>query len=111
MSCDLPKVRDQATGEIVTWRETDTLPEILFTLPDGLAIASYTITLILRRPDGTLETVAATDLGGSNGKFTFLTTSLQAGENQRAEIHRDDGAGELLTYPPFCIDVDSRVGL
>ena len=93
------------------WREGDTLPEIGFVLPNGQAVADFTtLELRLARPDGTILTKPAVDLGGSNGKFTWATTDLQAGDNQRAEIHRIDGAGDELTSPAFLISVDPRVG-
>lgn len=110
MACDLPKFIDPDTGELIKWREGDTLPEIGFVLPDGATVADFTITLRLKRPDGTIETRAAIDLGGSSGKFDWASDSLQAGPNQRAEILRIDGSLDELTFPTFLIDVEPRVG-
>jgi len=92
------------------WREGDTLPEIGFVLPDGAAVADYTIELRVSRPDGTILVKPAVDLGGSAGKFTWATTDLQEGANQRCEIHRVDAAFDELTSPAFLIDVEPRVG-
>ena len=110
MTCDLPKFLD-ANGDVVTWREGDTEPSIPFTLHGGLQVSAFTITLHLRRPDGTLLVKAAAGLGGSNGEFVWDDGDLQAGQNQRAEVSSDDGAGAVFTWPAFTIDVDSRVGL
>lgn len=110
MACGLPKFPDPDTGEVIEWREGDTLPEIGFVLPDGEDVAGFTITLRLERPDGTIETRAAIDLGGSKGKFDWAADSLQAGLNQRAEILRIDGSLDEFTSPPFLIDIQPRVG-
>jgi hypothetical protein len=110
MSCGLPKFLDPDTGEPKRWREGDTLEEIEFVLPDGQLVADFTITLRVKRPDGTTLIRSAVDLGGSHGKFTWATDSLQAGKNQRAEIHRIDGSLDEFTWPAFTIDVDPRVG-
>lgn len=109
MACGLPKFYD-SNGELIKWRAGDTLPEIGFVLPDGLAVADFTISLRLERPDGTVEERVAVDLGGSKGKFTWAVDSLQVGDNQRAEILRIDGASDEWTSPPFLIDVQPRVG-
>ena len=110
MACDLPRYLDD-DGNVVTWREGDTEPPITFTLAGGLQVSAFTITLHIRRPDGTLLVKTAADLGGSNGEFTWAAGDLQAGMNQRAEISSDDGAGAVFTWPPFLMDVDERVGL
>jgi hypothetical protein len=109
MSCG-PKLIDPETGEPITWHEGDTLPEIGFVLPDGELVADFTLTLRLERPDGTIETRAAVDLGGSSGKFTWAPDSLQAGLNQRFEILRVDAALDEFTLGPFALDVLPRVG-
>jgi hypothetical protein len=91
------------------WREGDTLPEIGFVLPSGQAVADFTITLRVERPDGSVLTKTAIDLGGSQGKFTWDATDLQAGVNQRCQIRRVDGSSDELTSPTFLICVDERV--
>ena len=97
------------------WTEGDTLPEIGFVLPAGQAVADFTVTLRLERPDGTTITKAAVDLGGSRGKFTWAGTSpgpadFIPGRNQRAQIDRVDGSGNLWSSDIMLINVRSRVG-
>ena len=109
MACGLPKITDE-DGKVITWREGDLQPRIEFTLADGALVSASTIALRVRRPDGTILSIGATDLGGSDGEFVFAADSLQAGPNQRAELHRSAPAADVFTWPPFLIDVDPKVG-
>jgi hypothetical protein len=109
MTCGLPTWSNPDTGEPIVWFEGDTLPEIGFVLPDGLLVADFTITLQLERPDGTIGTRSAVDLGGSSGKFTWAADSLQAGPNQRAQILRIDGSLDERIDGEFLIDVKPRI--
>lgn len=103
MSCGTQKVK-------TTWREGDTLPEIGFVLPSDELVADFTIELRVARPDGTVLVKPAIDLGGSSGKFDWDPADLQAGDNQRCEIHRVDAALNEVTSPAFLICVEPRVG-
>lgn len=94
------------------WTEGDTEPKLgTFTLPDGLVVSDYTITLTLEQPDGTLEVIAATDLGGSLFEFEWSAGSLLTGINQRAQLKMvrvSDGAIET-PQSNILIDVQERV--
>ena len=93
------------------WTEGDETPEIEFTLPGGLLVADFTITLDLTQPDGTVVSIAAVDLGGSQGKFVWTSTSLLQGFNQRAVIRRIRIAdSKPQTSKTLLIDVRGRPG-
>ncbi len=108
MSCDPPKIE-------YVWTAGDELPEIAFVLPDSLAVADFTITLRVDRPDGTVEAITATDLGGSAGKFVWEPTSLIAGDNQRCQFQMVNASTQAQTVPVkgkdsfFLIDVDEAI--
>jgi hypothetical protein len=85
------------------WTEGNTLPEIGGKLK--FDISSHTITLNLRRPDGTIIQISATVVDAPNGlfKFKFGPTDLVAGKNQTCEVVIADASGEQTKT--FLIDV------
>lgn len=94
------------------WTEGDTAPKLgTFTLPGGLLAADYTIQLLHEKPDGIIEVLAATDLGGSQFEFEWAAGSLVAGRGQRAQLRTTriaDGAIETPS-PTLLIDVQEAV--
>jgi hypothetical protein len=91
------------------WTEGDTKPKIGFTLPSNRQVADETVTLTLRKTDGTVVTIAATDLGGSNGQFDWGASDLIEGSGQMAQIKAVDAGGLIQTTETFLIDVQERV--
>jgi hypothetical protein len=89
------------------WTEGDRQPEIEFVLHDDEPVSAFTITLNVDRPDGTVAVIGATEIAGSRGKFEWLATSLQAGENQRCQMKIIETASSEPRTPPqdFLIDV------
>jgi hypothetical protein len=103
---------EQALAVPHLWTEGDTAPKLgTFTLPDGLLAADFTIELFLERPDGVVETIVATDLGGSQFEFAWLATTLIPGRNQRAQIKTTRISDSAVETPSttLLIDVQERV--
>lgn len=83
---------------IDTYTEGDTLPKLQRTYTgteSGGNITGWTITLHLKRPDGTIltKTAAITDGPGGAYEFTWAAGDLQAGKMQEAEVQFDTGSG------------------
>ncbi len=82
----------------------------MFVLHEQLLVSDYTITLHLKRPDGTVLVKAATDLGGSKGQFQFAAGDLQAGLQQLAEVQSVNIAtSRPQTSTKFFIDVEEEL--
>ncbi len=91
---------------IDTYTEGDTLPVFSRTFTGG-DITGWTITLNMRRTNGTLLSKTATITDGPNGayEFAFLAADLVAGDAQPVEIVLDDTAGGIQTQHniQFCV--------
>lgn len=91
------------------WTEGDTKPLIGFTLPNNRQVVDEIVKLRLEQPDGTIVTIAASDLGGPNGQFEWGADDLVAGANQRVQIKSTDIAALVQTTETFLIDVQGKL--
>lgn len=92
------------------WVENDEFPELEVTLLDQ-DLTGFTVTLHLRRGDGSIlvKTATAIDLAQGHVKFVWAPGDLVAGFNQEAEIQFVDAGGKPLTGPLFLMDVRREV--
>jgi hypothetical protein len=92
------------------WVEGDRLPAMTCTLVDK-DLTAYTVTLHLRRIDGTVLIKAATAIDLEQGHFSFdwAEGDLVAGYNQEAEVQFVDGDDKPLTSKLFLIDVRPEI--
>ena len=88
------------------WVENDEFPEMVCTLEDQ-DLTGFTITLHVRRNDGTVLVKAATpiDLTQGHFKFSWAPGDMVFGFNQESEIQFVDGGGKPLTSKLFLLDV------
>lgn len=88
------------------WVEGDQFPSMVCTLLDQ-NLSAFTVTLHMRRNDGTVLVKAATAVDLAQGKFRieWADGDLVAGFNQEAEFQFVDGASKPLTSPLFLMDV------
>ena len=92
------------------WVENDEFPEMTCTLVDQ-DLSAFTVTLHLRRNDGTVLVKAATpiDLTQGHFKFDWSPGDLVAGYNQEAEVQFVDGSSKPLTSALFLVDVRKEI--
>jgi len=88
----------------------DQLPNMVATLVN-VDLTGYTITLHMRRADGTVLIKAATAIDLLQGHFAFEWSAgdLQAGINQETEIQFVEPGGKPLTSSLFLVDVRDEV--
>lgn len=93
-----------------TFTEGDQLPEIAGVL-DDTDITGFTITLHLRKPDGTIAVIPAIILVAASGTFKFAwgATDLKAGLGQECEVQFINASSLALTSPKFIINVDEEL--
>ena len=92
------------------WKANDTLPELFASKPD-LDLTGYTVTLHLRRPDGTTvtKTGVITDAAGGQFKFKFDAGDLVAGDCQLAEVQFVNPSTDITTSEQFYVNVAEEV--
>ena len=92
------------------WVEGDCFPEMFCTLEDQ-DLTGFTITLHLRRKDGSVLIKSATpvDLLQGHFKFSWVLGDLIVGRNQEGEIQFVDGGGKPLTSKLFLMDVRREI--
>lgn len=92
------------------WVEGDEFPEMVLTLQDQ-DLTGFTVTLHLRRVDGTVLVKTATPIELTQGhfKFSWAPGDLVAGFNQEAEVQFVDGGGKPLTSPQFLMNVREQI--
>jgi len=92
------------------WVEGDEYPEMVCTFQDQ-DLTGFTVTLHLRRKDGSVLVKTATpiDIAQGHFKFSWAAGDLVAGLNQEAEIQFVDGGGKPLTSKLFLIDVREEI--
>ena len=90
----------------------DTLPALGGFLPYDAT--GHTVTLTMKRPDGTLLSKTATigaydeDEGKTPISFAWASDDFQAGERQPCEVRDVTAGGDSLTYPLFFLNVRAR---
>ena len=92
------------------WVEGDEFPEMVCTLQDQ-DLTGFSVTLHLRRKDGSvvIKTATPIDIAQGHFKFSWAVGDLVAGRNQEAEIQFVDGGGKPLTSKLFHIDVRGQI--
>lgn len=93
----------------------DEYPEMVCKLKDNDGtpedLTGYTMTLHMRRRDGSvlIKTATALDLAMGIFKFSWGPGDLVAGNNQRTEIQLLDAMGKPLTSKLFLVDVRAEI--